>query len=343
MEFLKKHLEKYPFSELCDAVKLFFQSTFGADHLLIDTEASFLNLSKERAALSKKQIEPIEEIGGGFCRVNLCNETVSAISDKTLHSLFVLSNENTKKCGDISLFLEKCKKLDAFWGNELDSYLDKLSKEGFPPVSHSMAYKKAYDPHYRVMKYSYAKLIFLLEKIDVFQNEKDNVTVAIDGRCAGGKSTLAKVLSKIYDCNVFHADDYFLTPDLRTKERLFEVGGNFDRVRFENEILKNIGTDFDYYAYNCSTGKMEKRSSKRKKINVIEGSYSHHPDIKKYYDISVFVDVDESSQIERIRKRNGEAMLARFVSEWIKKEEAYFDKFSVKEKSCILFNKIDEL
>jgi uridine kinase len=42
--------------------------------------------------------------------------------------------------------------------------------------------------------------------------QQDRVIVAIDGKCTSGKTTLASRLAEIYDCNVFHMDDFFLRP-----------------------------------------------------------------------------------------------------------------------------------
>ena len=69
------------------------------------------------------------------------------------------------------------------------------------------------------------------------QLAKGSCIVAIDGNSASGKTTLANHLASIFDCNVFHIDDYFLTPSQRTTERLNEIGGNFDRQRFLAEVL----------------------------------------------------------------------------------------------------------
>ena len=42
--------------------------------------------------------------------------------------------------------------------------------------------------------------------------------VAIDGNSASGKTTLSTQLSKLFDCNIFHIDDYFLNPSQRTPD-----------------------------------------------------------------------------------------------------------------------------
>ena len=42
---------------------------------------------------------------------------------------------------------------------------------------------------------------------------------AIDGRCGSGKSTLAGLAAHRLGCPLFHMDDFFLPPALRTPER----------------------------------------------------------------------------------------------------------------------------
>ena len=42
--------------------------------------------------------------------------------------------------------------------------------------------------------------------------------------------------------------------------------------------------------------------------------------------------ITPSEQIERIRVRNGEYMLGRFINEWIPMENRYFDYFGIKNK-----------
>lgn len=46
------------------------------------------------------------------------------------------------------------------------------------------------------------------------------IVIAIDGRCAGGKTTLGSYLEQEFDANLFHMDDFFLQAGQRTKERL---------------------------------------------------------------------------------------------------------------------------
>ena len=71
-------------------------------------------------------------------------------------------------------------------------------------------------------------MALLEEKLRQQVRQEKPLLVAIDGRCASGKSTLAKDLQKQLDCNVIHMDDFYLQEHQRTTKRLREPGGNVD-------------------------------------------------------------------------------------------------------------------
>ena len=170
--------------------------------------------------------------------------------------------------------------------------------------------------------------------------------IAIDGKSGSGKTSLAKGLAKIIDCNVFHMDDFFLTPNLRTPERLLEIGGNVDYERFEIEILKNILLEkpFKYKKYNCFNSSMiNSEEIVPKKYNIIEGCYSMHPKLIDYYNYKIFLYIDKEVQKERILLREGEEKLNLFLNEWIPKENKYFDTYKIKEKCDLIINNNEKI
>ena len=109
------------------------------------------------------------------------------------------------------------------------------------------------------MKYNQnidADYTLIFKRINYLQdNIEPCIIIGIDGKCGSGKSTLAKLIARTYDCNVFHMDDFFLPANLRTDERLKEVGGNVDYERFDKCIISGIKSNipFDYKAFNCKT------------------------------------------------------------------------------------------
>lgn len=189
--------------------------------------------------------------------------------------------------------------------------------------------------------YSKMQIQNIVNRIDFLLKSKDLVMVAIDGKCGSGKSTLAGILGQLYNCNIFHMDDFFLRSELKTKERLKEVGGNIDYIRFKEEIINGIlsSTEFKYQIYDCQSMSLtEYISVNPQKLNIIEGSYSMHPTLIDYYHLKIFLNIGDETQSNRILKRNGPFMHKRFINEWIPKENQYFEKMKIKEKSDFIIN-----
>lgn len=183
----------------------------------------------------------------------------------------------------------------------------------------------------------------MLEEILAAINAIDakRVTVAIDGRCAAGKSTLARTLSEKLDCNVFHMDDFFLRPEQRTSARYASPGENVDHERFLEEILLPLerGNAFSYRPYDAHLpGFKAPIQVAPKRVNVVEGSYCCNRNLVNHYDLRVFLDVSPEIQMRRIIARNGEAAAKMFEKRWIPLEEAYFKAFGVKD-NCELYFK----
>ena len=171
----------------------------------------------------------------------------------------------------------------------------------------------------------------MIEQIKQLLIEKEYVVIAIDGCAASGKTTLAKKLSNMFNASVIHMDDFFLPLEKRTEERLNTPGGNIDYERFKEEVVNNLDSDFTYNAFNCSIMKVDKEVFvKKTNLLIIEGSYSLHPYFGKYYDLSIFLDIDKDEQIDRIRNRDGEKLLKMFIEKWIKYETNYHDYYNIK-------------
>lgn len=163
-------------------------------------------------------------------------------------------------------------------------------------------------------------------------NKNGRILVAIDGRCASGKTTLAAGLKKKLSCEVVHMDHFFLRPEQRTQERLSMPGENVDHERFLQEVLQPLesGEPVAYCPFDCKTMALGRPVSlEERKIYVIEGAYACHPSLKEYYDLCIFMDVDKEEQMRRIVIRNGEGTAEVFASKWIPLEEHYFETFAV--------------
>lgn len=178
------------------------------------------------------------------------------------------------------------------------------------------------------------------ERLNQLQQQKNKIIIAIDGRCASGKTTLASRLGMELNANIIHMDDFFLRPEQRTKERMQEPGGNVDRERFLEEVLLPIQSDssISFRPYNCHTGGFkDKITLSPKNISIVEGSYSCHPALWNYYDLHIFMSVSKEEQIKRIRTRNASSLI-HFQQKWIPYEEYYFTFYHIMEKCELIKN-----
>jgi uridine kinase len=349
-DLMLQHFKMYPEMQIQDVVKLIYQNEFAGGHLITNETDSLNRLQEECRNLNQRYFDAqnsciFEEIGNGLCRLNLIVIGSSGISLKTVNRFFVSTANSVT--GTIQSFEEKlnvfrraCKDNELPYSIEdVNAYLYNYKNKGYPAVSHSESYRSAYYPAYRIVKSEYMKYFDVFCKIDHLLDVKERVYVAIDGNSGAGKSTLANLISDIYDCNIFHMDDFFLRPELKTKERLEEIGGNVDYVRFRDEVIVGLhsGREFRYRVYDCKQMAFGKVVSVTPKwLNIIEGSYSMHPTLVDNYDLKIFLQIDEKEQSLRILKRNGVFMHKKFLNEWIPMENRYFSAMNIKEQSDLV-------
>lgn len=171
--------------------------------------------------------------------------------------------------------------------------------------------------------------------IEKVLEDKERAIVAIDGRCAAGKTTLARELEEHFLCNVIHMDEFFLRPEQRTAERLAQAGENIDHERFLTDVLLMLKKPlpFAYRPFDCHSMSLQKPISIiPTQLTIVEGSYSCHPALWDDYDLHIFLDIDEDLQQQRILARNGEDGLVAFNERWIPLEERYFDAFDLRRR-----------
>ena len=330
---------------LQDVFKFLFQSCFGCEHLVSDEAFALERIRQEMAFADQDDLPEIEPLDGNFCRVHL-KILNQGLSPETLCRLFLLSSE--KQADGASrleqelqnLLLSAKEGLLPFSESEVSEKISAWRSSGFPAVHHSESYREAHCPAYRVIKKDFLRLLPLLTEIDKLRRSAmQSIRIALDGRCASGKTTMAAHLSKIYDCNVFHMDDFFLRPSQRTPERLSQPGENVDHERFLQEILLPLseGREVCFRKYSCAKQELELPTTAfPKRLNIIEGSYSLHPSLFGFYDLTAFSDISEAEQRERILKRNSPEMAEKFFSTWIPMEEAYFSSLNIREKASLI-------
>ena len=332
------HYQTYPKLQIQDIFKFLYQSAFGCEHFITSADIATRFIEEEYSHLSIKD-DAIEKLDGDYSRVpisylnnGLCAQTfgklfaASAVSesDGAMHLLEKINVAKQVVHDGLLPFSEK----------EFEKAVDEWKEKGYSAVHHSDVFKKYYCPHYRVISNKYIPFLPLFTELDK-RLENGNVTVALEGGSASGKTTISKLFEEIYDCTVFHMDDFFLQPHQRTPERIAKTGGNIDWERFLSEILLPLsnGEVIKYKRFDCSTFSLSKEIQIfPKKLVVVEGVYSMHPELEKFYDFSVFLDISHEHQRERILHRNSPELAERFFNEWIPLENRYFEKTQIKQR-----------
>lgn len=331
-KYLKQHREKYELSPQ-DEIKLLFQAHFGGGHFVPENGKAISYIKEELSSITDGEYsnyELTEKVSDEYSRLHLIKLKEFGLSSETAAKLFILSS---RKFEDSTAFEADVKRLVN------KETAEKYLSGGVRPISHSEGYRAKYSPHYRVISNEYIKYIPLFCKIDEQLKEKKKLVIGIDGKAGSGKSTLANVLKNVYGASIVRADDFFVPLSQKSDERRRETGGNIDYVRMKKEVFENLShNSFEYTPFLCSSqsfGQPIKIDSSD--ITVIEGSYSSHPYFDFKYDVSVFIDIDDTLQKERIIDRNG-SFSKRFFDEFIPKENEYFEQYRIKEKADIIIS-----
>ena len=340
--FFRKQAELHPAMQPRDALKCCYQSAFGAEHLLHDPARARNDLRSDLDSCPVSGDTPLlEALSPDTCRINLAAWKAAGLPESWLAEFFVRSC--TPKADGRERFFTYLNAMDSLaaagklpfdsqrWQTEKQAYL----AEGIRPVHHSDAYRAAERPSYRVIDYRYARLAQLLVRLDLGKRQ----IIALDGRCASGKTTLAQDMCQIAGASAIHMDDFFLPTALRTAERLKRPGGNIHYERFIADVLPGLqsGRAFHYPRFDCGAMALRGcRSVPEASLYVVEGAYSCHPALGNYMTMRAFSDITPQEQQRRILARNGKAGLETFNARWIPMEEAYITAYGIPEAAHII-------
>ncbi len=154
-----KHKEKYPLMQIEDFIKLIYQNEFGGGHLITNKNDSLKFLIEEFNNIKDySESLKIEEIGNNIIRVPLTLIPKLGLSLKEFNDVFVESCN--KIVGNNNNYIEKLKILQNmtkyhtfnFSSDELNIFIENHIKLGCPMISHSLLYKEAYNPSYRIIR-----------------------------------------------------------------------------------------------------------------------------------------------------------------------------------------------
>lgn len=329
LETARAHWAKYPRMEPRDFAKLAYQSEFGPAHMAQGPDRVLAALLAERKEAGPDPLPP-EPIGGGLCRFHITQALSSLWELPLIGRMFARTAGLTE--GTEAGLIEKLEALAALPVPGLPDYLESWRREGCPPVRHSEAFRNAYNPHYRVLRLDcarYLPALLPLEKLarDTPERRKGPALIAIDGRCGSGKTGFAALAAGVLPCSadVVHMDDFYLPPERRTPDWMEVPAGNMDLERLKKEVLSSLDRDGGtaYRPYDCRAGRLKEAVELWEPLTLVEGTYSQHPALAKYYDYKIFLTCEREEQTRRLRAREGD-YFPTFDRVWRTLEERYF-------------------
>jgi len=318
-QYLERYLQDFPNGTIQDSLKYLFQ-TYGPRHLWMNNKVAEC-INQELATLTDlgKYENLYDQIGPCFVRINLRVFKKYHLDTKWLVATFINSNHYEQPQIDWQAFRQVLSEV-GYLTKDVDSELAKLKASA--SISHSDEYHQAYHPAYRLVKKALLTedIIFLQAKnfLDQYSDNKLKI-IAIDGKCACGKTTLAQHLSEHYHAVVVHADDFFDNADQ-------EIGINSQR--FKEEILNRAvkGKALEYQRYDCAKKKMlSVKTDILQEWLIIEGVYAANTQLYDAYDAVLFMDIEPKEQLKRLGLRS-QILLPRFQNEWIPRENTYFQR-----------------
>lgn len=138
----------------------------------------------------------------------------------------------------------------------------------------------------------------IIGQLEKLMQEKDHVVIAIDGPDHATSSNLAQELQQKYKCNIFRTSNYTRLPDDLTPETLAQPGGRLDWQRLKAEVIEPLkeGRQVIFRVYSViAMSYMPPMPVDAKKLNIIEGVYSMHPELAGLYDLTLFAPANSVS------------------------------------------------
>jgi len=159
-QLLSAHLARYPAMQLEDIYKLLHQAALGPGHAVDNPAAARKRLDEEIAGLGEAPAELLQDVispDGRLGRVHLRAYLAAGGKPDALHRAFVeTANSYPASHEKLVKFCGCLGDLAATGGipfkqQEVVAYFDKISRNGFPAIHHSEAFRNAYQPAYRVV------------------------------------------------------------------------------------------------------------------------------------------------------------------------------------------------
>jgi uridine kinase len=169
----------------------------------------------------------------------------------------------------------------------------------------------------------------LAARIELTPRRAQTLLVGIDGRGGSGKSTLARGLVELLHGAIVEFDDFYLPSGDRARRAAVgddEIGGDFDWRRLCDQVLQPLSQDRParYQCYDWQRDEIGKWNELRPGgIVIVEGNYSIRPELRAFYDVTLWVEAPHETRLARGVARDGEQARTKWLAQWMPEEVRY--------------------
>ncbi|MDQ3159143.1 MAG: hypothetical protein M3P98_03360 [bacterium] len=160
------------------------------------------------------------------------------------------------------------------------------------------------------------------------EHEHKPTLIAIEGFGGSGKTTIAEKLKALLrHAYVINIDDFIIKDKLT--EKSWDKGA-FNRGRLEQEVLIPASSckKVSYHKLIWATNTLsEPVSVPDVDYIIVEGISTYHPDIAKYYDYKIWIDIPIELARERGHARDGSNENAQHWDLWAENDLRYQQKY----------------
>ena len=157
--------------------------------------------------------------------------------------------------------------------------------------------------------------------------------VALDGRSAAGKSTLAQQVAARTAALVIDGDDFYRGGD----DAFWRACSPVEKVdlvidwRRQRTLLTKLGraepARWQPYDWEADDGRRGAEVSVGPAaVVILDGAYSARPELADLFALRVLLDVPRPTRRERLLRREGERYRAEWEARWGRAEDLYFEQ-----------------
>ncbi len=183
----------------------------------------------------------------------------------------------------------------------------------------------------------------LLSKVKNLLDSNELCLIGVDGFCGAGKTTFAKFLQNFFSKNslkstIIHLDNFIKEKKYRS---IYATLHDYDILRVKKELLLPLRdgqvTNFRLYDWDSDSFK-DSISLKPKDIIIIEGVNSCDKEIKKFFDICIFINTKKELREKRVALR-GDFTKEEF-RHWSKSEKDLFNNRDIEKYYDFVYNSL---